>query len=135
MLGKKDGLATKEEVKVLWKIASGKINIPIVLRPIANIVMPNIIDGLDNRVGDRIPEPWQTHCEQLVTLTVAAVEDEVITLVEAESIAEYAANVLNERIDLPLLKEDAEALVFMESMRILAVFLFTIANERKKETV
>ena len=129
--GKKEGWATKEEITILWKVASGKIPIPKVLKPIANIVIPNILDGLDNRVADRIPEPWQTHCEQLVTLTVAAVEDNVITKEEAEGIADYAAEVLNERIDLPLIGEDGEAVIFMESMRMLAVFLWTLANGMK----
>lgn len=131
MAGQKEGLATKEEIKILWKVASGDIGIPAVLKPIANIVIPNILDGLDNKVGDRIPEPWQTHCEQLVTLTVAAVEDGVITQEEVESIADYASQVLNEQIDLPLLDEDTEALIFMESMRMLAVFLYTLANKKK----
>jgi hypothetical protein len=132
MTGKKEGLATKEEVKVLWKVASGAINIPVVLRPITNIVIPNIIDGLDNRIGDRIPEPWQTHCENLVTLVVAALEDKIITQEEAEEIAAYAAEVMNERIDLPLLGKDSQALVFLEAMRMLAVFLYGLLNERKK---
>lgn len=126
--GKKAGLATKEEVKVLWQVASGKINIPLVLRPIANIVIPSFIDGLDNKVGDRIPEPWQTHCENLVTLTVAALEDKVITIEEAHEISDYAAVVLNEKIDLPLIGEDTEAVMFMELLRMIAVFLFTLVN-------
>ena len=128
--GKKEGLATKEEIKVLWQVASGVINIPVVLRPIANIVIPSFIDGLDNKVGDRIPEPWQTHCENLVTLTVAALEDKVITVEEAQQISDYAAVVLNEQIDLPLVGEDIEAVMFMETLRMLAVFLHGLLHKK-----
>lgn len=128
--GKKAGLATKEEIKVLWQVASGVINIPVVLRPIANIVIPSFIDGLDNKVGDRIPEPWQTHCENLVSLTVAALEDKKITIEEAHQISDYAAVVLNEQIDLPLVGEDVEAVMFMETLRMLAVFLHGLLHKK-----
>jgi hypothetical protein len=130
MTGKKEGLATKEEMKVLWKIASEKLPIPAILKPISNLVIPNLLDGLDNKVGDRIPEPWQTHCENLVTMVVKAVEDKVITEEEVEEIAAYLAIVLDEHIDLPLLGDDAEALIFLETMRMLAVFLY---NTMKKK--
>lgn len=128
--GKKEGLATKEEINILWKVASGVINIPVVLRPIANIIIPSFIDGLDNKVGDRIPEPWQTHCENLVSLTVAALDDKKITVEEAQQIADYAAIVLNEKIDLPLVGEDVEAVMFMETLRMLAVFLHGLLSKK-----
>jgi hypothetical protein len=130
MTGKKEGLATKEEIKVLWKIASEELPIPAILKPISNLVIPNLLDGLDNKVGDRIPEPWQTHCENLVTMVVKAVEDKVITEEEVEAITAYLAIVLDEHIDLPLLGDDAEALIFLETMRMLAVFLY---NAMKKK--
>ena len=128
--GKKRGLATKEEIKVLWQAASGVINIPVILRPIANIVIPSFIDGLDNKVGDRILEPWQTHCENLVSLTVTALEDKKITIEEAQEISDYAAVVLNEQIDLPLVGEDVEAVMFMETLRMLAVFLHGLLHKK-----
>ena len=133
-LGNKEGLATKEEMKVLWKIVSGELPIPGILKPIANLVMPGILDGLDNKVGDRIPEPWQTHCENLVTMVVKAVEDKVVTKEEAEEIAVYAAGVANEQIDLKILADDVQALVFEETLRTLAVLLYGVFVKEEKET-
>ena len=131
MAGKKDGLATKEEIKILWKVASGYIPIPVMVRPLANLFIPNLIDGLDNKYGDRIPEPWQTHCENLVTLVVHAVEDGVISQSEAEEIAEYAATVINEKVNLPLVNEDVQELIFIETIRMLAVFLYGLISKEE----
>jgi len=134
-LGNKEGLATKEEIKVLWKIVSGELPIPGILKPIANLVVPGLLDGLDNKVGDRIPEPWQTHCENLVTMTVRAVEDKVITQEEIEEVMEYAAKVVDEKIDVPMLDDDVEAIVFMEIFRLLAALLYSAFKKKEKETV
>ncbi|MFW5831265.1 MAG: hypothetical protein ACOCVA_03380 [Prolixibacteraceae bacterium] len=130
-LGKKEGLATREEIKTLWKVASGELKIPVMLQPLTNLVVPGIIDGLDNKVGDRIPEPWQTHCENLVTMVVLAVEDKVITQEEVTEIMEYSAKVADERIDLPMLKNDVEAMVFLETFRMAGVLLYGAMTQRK----
>jgi hypothetical protein len=134
-LGNKEGLATKEEINVLWKVVSGELPIPGILKPIANLIVPGILDGFDNKVGDRIPEPWQTHCENLVTMTVKAVEDKVITQEEVEEVMEYAAKVVDEKIDVPMLDDDVEAIVFMETFRLLAALLYSAFTKKGKETV
>jgi hypothetical protein len=122
--GKKEGLATKEEIKILWNVVSGEIPVPTLLKPVVNLVLPNMIDGLDNRVGDRIPEPWQTHCENLVTMLVKALEDKVVEEKEVKEIMEYAAHVANEKIDLPFLDDDVEAMLFIEIFRLASVLLY-----------
>ena len=133
-IGKKEGLATRDEVKVLWKVVSGELPIPGILKPIANLVMPGILDGLDNKVGDRIPEPWQTHCENLVTMSVSAVEDKIITQEEVEEVMEYAAKVVDEKIDVPMLGDDVEAMVFLETFRMLAALIYSVFKKKEKET-
>jgi hypothetical protein len=134
-LGNKEGLATKKEIKVLWKIVSGELPIPGILKPITNLVVPGILNGLDNKVGDRIPEPWQTHCENLVTMVVKAVEDKVITQEEVEAVMEYAAKVIDEKIDIPMLDDDMESIVFMETSRLLAALLYSAFKKKEKEIV
>jgi len=130
-LGNKEGLATKEEMKTLWKIVSGELPVPVLLKPVVNLVMPNILDGLDNKVGDRIPEPWQSYCENLVTMVVKAVEDKVVTKEEAEEVAAYAAMVANEQIDLKVLGDDVQALVFEEIFRLLATLLYGVFHKKE----
>ncbi len=130
-LGAKEGLATKEEIKILYNAVSGELPIPNLLKPVANLVIPGLIDGLDNKVGDRIPEPWQTHCENLVTMTVNALEDKVITQEEVTQVLEYAAKVADEKIDIPLLSDDTEAIVFIELLRLTSVLLYSGFTKKK----
>jgi len=86
---------------------------------------------MDNKVGDRIPEPWQTYCENLITMVVKAVEDKIVTKEEAEEIALYAAKVSNEQIDLKILGNDIQALMFEELFRLLATVLFSVFTKKK----
>jgi hypothetical protein len=130
-LGNKEGLATKDEIKVLWKVVSGELPIPKLLKPLADMVAPGILDGLENKVGDRIPEPWQSYCENLITMVVKAVEDKVVTQEEAEEIALYAAKVSNEQIDLKILGDDIQALMFEELFRLVATVLFSVFTKKK----
>jgi hypothetical protein len=130
-LGNKEGLATKEEIKVLWKIVSGELPVPKLLKPLLDMVAPGILDRLENKVGDRIPEPWQSYCENLITMAVIAVEDKVVTQEEAEEIALYAAKVSNEQIDLKILGDDLQALMFEELFRLLATVLFSVFTKKK----
>lgn len=130
MIGKKEGLFTRDEMKTLWSMVSGELPIPAILKPIANMVVPGMLDGLDDKVGDRIPEPWQTHCENLVTMTVKAVEDKQISQEEVDEITAYAAMVVDEKIDIPMLNDDTEALVFLETFRLLGVLLYSALKKK-----
>ena len=130
MEGNKVGVATKEEIKALWKIGSEKLPIPGILKPILNSFVPGWIDGLDNKYGDNIPEPWQLHCENLVTLVVKSLEDKVITQGEADESAVYCAKVIDERIDVPLLEDDGEAVVFLEATRFISSLLFLMFKKK-----
>ena len=128
--GSKEGIATKEEMKVLWGMVSGKIEIPAILKPIANLVIPGILDGLENKVNEKIPENWQIICEDLVTKVVRIVEDGKITEEETKELGEYAAMVLDTKINIPLLDDTVEAVVFLEVFKLLAVMLYSAANKK-----
>jgi hypothetical protein len=130
MIGKKEGIFTRDEMKTTWKLVSEKLPIPAVLRPIANLVVPGMLDGLDDKVGDRIPEPWQTHCETLVTMAVKAAEDKIITQQEVEEVASYVAMVVDEKIDIPLIPDDTEAIIFLETFRLLAALLYGVFKDK-----
>ena len=124
MAGQKQGLFTPQEVKVVWKLAADKLPIPVLLKPIANLFIPNMLDNLDNKVGDRIPEPWQTHLENVITMVVTALEDKEITEQEAKDIAVYCAMVIDEKVDVPLLDDDTEAVVFLETFKLLVALIY-----------
>jgi len=132
MNGQKEGIFTKEEMKIVWRMVADELSVPAILKPIANMVVPGMLDGLDNKVGDKIPEPWQTHAEKLVTMVVAAVEDKVVTQEEIETITSYAAKVIDEKIDIPLIEDDIEAMVFEETFRLLAVLLYGVFTKKSE---
>ena len=133
MLGNKEGLMSKDEFKVLWKLGSSKLPIPAIFKPAADLIIPGWLDGLDNKVGDRVPEPWQSHLENLSTVVVKALEDKVISEQEAEEIAGFTAKILDEKIDVPMLADDVEALMFLELSRVVATMLYATFNKPKKE--
>jgi hypothetical protein len=133
MLGKKEGLFTKEEVKILWKVASKEIPVPAIVKPLVNLVVPNLLDGLDNKVGDRIPEPWQTYCEKLITMVTRALEDKVVTQEEVDEVMAFAAKVANEKIDLPLIDDDVEVSIFLETFRMAGVLLYDAFKKKSKK--
>lgn len=129
--GSKEGIATKEEIKVLWGMVSGEIGIPAVFKPIANMIIPGILDGLENRVTEKIPENWQIICEDLVTKTVAVLADGKITEQEAVELGEFAAKVLDTKIDIPLLDDSVEVVVFLETFKLLSVMLYNAVNKKR----
>lgn len=133
MNGQKEGLATKDEIKVLWGIVNAEIPIPAIIKPITTLVVPGILDGIDNKIGDKLPEPWQSHCEKLVTLTVDAVEDKVITEEEVEEVVTHAAEVLDTKVDIPLIGDDVEAVLFLETFRMLGALLYSAFHKKKLE--
>lgn len=130
-MNKKEGLATKEEIKILWKLASGELGIPKVLKPVLDMALPSILDGLENKVSEKIPEPWQSHCENVVTMVVAAVEDKKVTEEEAEEMATYLATVIDEKIDIPLVEDEVEAAIFLQLFKLISMALYSVINKKK----
>lgn len=129
--GSKEGIFTKDEVKALWGIVQGEIGIPVIFKPIANMIIPGILDGLENKVTEKIPENWQIICEDLVTKTVAIIADGKVTEQEAEELGEFAAKVLDTKINIPLLDDAVEVVVFLETFKLLSVMLYNAVNKKR----
>ena len=132
-IGSKNGIATKDELQILWKLVSGELGVPVIFKPLVNLIAPGIIDGIDNKVAERIPEKWQIICENLVTKVVVIVEDGTITEEEAQELGAYTATVVDTQIDVPLLEDDVEAVMFIELFRFLAALLYSYVNKKRAE--
>jgi len=133
-MNEKKGLATREEFNFFVKVAAGEIEgIPAYLKPIIKWFLPAILDGLDDKVGDKIPEPWQTYTENLVTMLYNAMQDNVIDETEQLQIIEYCSEVMNEKIDVPLLDEEDEAMAFMFILQGLASFIRKAMKKLKEK--
>ena len=111
-MSKKEGLVTKEEIKAFQDFILGKLNVKKVIAIPLSWVLPGLIDGIDNKYGDLLPEPWQTHAENLFTMLYNAITDGKITDEEQNEILNYTAIVLNEKIDLPDIDEADELVTF-----------------------
>jgi len=120
----KKGLMTKDEAKFYGDLISGVIEIknPI-LRKMVQWAIPIMLDAIDNRVGDKLPEPWQSHAEQLTTKMYEVMQDKVITPEEEAELIEMTTNLINENVDVPLLDEDEEAMAFMFLLKFIASLL------------
>jgi len=128
----KDGLVTREEFKFFTGLIVGEFEIPTIWKPAVKWVLPAVLDGIDNKYGDKIPEPWQTHLEHLTTMLYDAMQDKVIDMQEQEEIIAYCTVVMNEKIDIPVIGEEDEAVAFMLMLQLLATLIRSAVNKLKK---
>lgn len=127
----KIGIFDKPEVKFLVDIATEKIPVNGIWKTAIKLVLPALINGLDDRYGDRIPEPWQTYAEELITVTVQALEDKVLTEEELTLITEKCATILNAEIDVPILEEKEEAEAFLYILKSIASLIKGAVKDKK----
>lgn len=112
-MSKKEGLATKEEFAFFTKVALDQVELGAAWKTGLKMFMPMLLDAVDNRYGDKLPEPWQTYAEDAITTTYEVMQDGVIDEQEEEMMVEKCTIILNAEIDLPLLDEPDEATAFM----------------------
>ena len=63
----KVGLMTKDEAQFFGKLIAGEIPVKGVYKSALNFALPALLNGLDDKIGDKLPEPWQTYTEDLLT--------------------------------------------------------------------
>lgn len=120
MNGTKKGLLTKKEEKFFGKLIVDEIYIEGLWKPIVKWTLPMLLGALDDNVGDKLPEPWQTHIENLITMVYDSMQDKIITKAEEDEILEYTAAVINAEVDIPYLDEEQEGLTFITLLKFLA---------------
>ena len=116
----KVGLLTKEEGKFFAAIIADEIPVNGVGGLAIKMVLPMVLNGLDDKLGDKIPEPWQSLIEDLTTALQIALQDKVITDEEAAEMLDKCAVIINQEIDLPLLEEADELEAFMFLLKFIA---------------
>ena len=132
-LGKKEGLATRQEIKFLVDLAMGNVELNFIYSAGIKLVLPAVINAIDNKVGDKLPEPWQTHTENLITSVYEALQDKVITDEELNQILEDVSQVLAAEIDIPLLEESDEILAFEYLLKFLATQVRMMLSKKFKK--
>ena len=134
-LGNKLGILTTEEGKFLAKIIADEIPVSGIWQTGLKLVLPAFINGLDDKVGDKIPMPWQFHIEELVTALYVALQDKILTDEELNDILIKCSNIVNEHVDLPYLNEEDEAAAFLFLMQSIASLIKSVLKKKKQEIV
>ena len=132
-IGRKEGLATREEIKLFTDLAADQIEMNVLYKTGIKILAPALLDALDNKVGDKLPEPWQTYAEDLITSVYVALQDKVITTEEVDDILDKVAAVLAAEIEIPLIDEADRVLAFEYLLKMLAVQVRIAIKERLKK--
>lgn len=123
MEGKKKGLATKEEFKFLVAFVANKTGLKGIAKMLVTRALPSFLDSWDDKYGDKLPEPWQSHVEVMITKVYHALQDNVITDEEKQDMLNYCAVVLNSKIDLKGIDEAEELAVIQANIKVLAAYL------------
>ena len=109
----KVGILDSKEGKFFAGIIAEEIPVNGIWRQGLKMVLTSLINGLDDKVGDKIPSPWQEYTEELVTILYESLQDKVITEEEKTNILEKCSAIINEQVDVPLMNEQEEGLAFM----------------------
>lgn len=131
MSGTKKGLLTKDEEKFFAKLIVEEINIEGLWKPLVRWTLPMLLGALDDNVGDKLPEPWQSHTEKLTTMVYESMQDKILTEAEQNEILTYTAEVINAEVDIPYLDEEQEGLTFITLLKFLASIVRKWAKESK----
>lgn len=116
----KVGIYTDVEGRFFAKVVANQIPVSGISKTAIKLVLPMLMNGVDNKVGDKIPEPWQSHAENLTTKAYEVFQDGVITDEEREGTITLCAEILNQEIDVPLIDEADEALLFITLLQVIA---------------
>jgi len=104
----KVGILTEQEAKFFGKIVAQELPIGGIWRNVSGWFLPNLLNNFDDKLGDKIPEPWQTIVEELMTKLYNAMQDGIITDKEKEDIINFCSTVIAKEIDIPNMDEKDE---------------------------
>jgi len=119
-LGTKQGILHTDEGKFFAKIVAESIPVKGIWQQGLKLVLPSLINGLDDKVGDKIPEPWQSYTEDLITSLYDALQDKVITEEEEYIVVQKCATIMSAEINIPLIKEEDEVEAFLFLLKFIA---------------
>ena len=119
-MGNKVGLMTPQEAKFFSGLIADASGLKGFNKIAMNFVLPALLDGVDNKVGDKLPEPWQTYAENLITSVYTALQDGNLSEEEVDAITDSVAKVLSAEVHVPLIGEDVELEAFQYLLKYLA---------------
>ena len=127
----KVGLMTKEEAQFFGKLIAGEIPVKGVYKTALNFALPALLNGLDDQLGDKLPEPWQTYTEDLITSVYTALQDKVLTDEEIAFITDKVAVILSAEVHVPLIDEATELEAFQYLLKYIAATVKNLITKQK----
>jgi hypothetical protein len=127
----KVGLMTKDEAQFFGKLVAGEIPVNGVYKVVVNFALPALLNGLDDKIGDKLPEPWQTYTEDLITSVYNALQDKVLTDEEITTITDKVATVLSAEVHVPLIDEATELEAFQYLLKYIAATVKNLITKQK----
>ena len=125
------GLMTKEEAQFFGKLVAGEIPVKGVYKLALNFALPALLNGLDDQLGDKLPEPWQTYAEDLITSVYLALQDKVVTEEEIVAMTDKVATVLSAEVHVPLIDEETELEAFQYLLKYIAATVKNLITKHK----
>ena len=117
------GLLTEEQEKFFAGVIADEVPVSGLWKLSLKWTLPILVGAIDDNYGEKVPEPWANYARQLFTSTYLALQDGKFSEEEQEQIVTLCADILNKEIDIPLLEEDDEAVVFLQLLKLIASLL------------
>lgn len=122
----KVGLMTKDEAQFFGKLIAGEIPVKGVYKLVLSFALPSLLNNLDDKLGEKLSEPWQTYAEDLITSVYEALQDKVLTDEEIATITDKVATVLSAEVHVPLIDEATELEAFQYLLKYIAATVKTL---------
>ena len=127
------GILNKDQEKFWSDLLLDKLELTGWKGTLAKLGTPIIIRMIDDNYAEKIPEPWKSYATQLTTSVYLALQDGEVSEGELEGITDLIATIIDEKVDLPLLPEEDEIVIFKHLVKLLASFALAALNKKKTE--
>ena len=129
------GIFNKEQEKFWSDLLLDKLELTGWKGTLAKLGTPIVIRMIDDNYAERLPEPWKSYAMQLTTSVYLVMQDGEVTDDELEGITDLVATIIDEKVDIPLIPDEDEIVIFKHLVKLLASFALAALNKKKAEEV
>ena len=127
------GILSKEQEKFWSDLLLDKLELTGWKGTLAKLGTPIVIRMIDDNYAEKLPEPWKSYAMQLTTSVYLVMQDGEVTDEELEGITDLVATIIDEKVDIPLIPDEDEEVIFKHLVKLLASFALAALNKKKAE--